>query len=111
MANPAQPGHRGELPIGDATVPYVSHVHVASHLAAAYSTSPFARRGEPSLVLVWDGGCFPRLYWVDKDGRIEPGGEVFPLIGHSTRWPRSTSGRTAATSCPATSTTSRWPGS
>ncbi|MFI6779944.1 carbamoyltransferase N-terminal domain-containing protein [Micromonospora sp. NPDC050276] len=82
VPDPAQPGHRGELPIGDATVPYVSHVHVASHLAAAYSTSPFARRGEPSLVLVWDGGCFPRLYSVDKDGRIEPGGEVFPLIGH-----------------------------
>ncbi len=82
VPDPAQPGYEGRLPIGDTTVPYVSHVHVASHLAAAYCTSPFARRGEPTFVLVWDGGCFPRLYFVDVDGRIEPGGEIFPLIGH-----------------------------
>ena len=82
VPDPAVPGHRGVLPIGTEAVPYVSYVHVASHLAAAYSTSPFARRGEPTFALVWDGGCFPRLYFVDADGRIEPGGEVFPLIGH-----------------------------
>ena len=69
--------------IGGEVRPYTSYVHVASHLCVAYSTCPFAVRGEPSMVLVWDGGCFPRLYSVDADGRIEPGGEAFPLIGHT----------------------------
>ncbi|UJW29929.1 nodulation protein NodU [Saccharothrix sp. AJ9571] len=83
VPNPLQPGHVGEFRIGSAAKPYRSYVHVGSHLAAAYCTSPFARRGEPSFVMVWDGGCFPRLYFVDETGRIEPGGEAFPLIGHT----------------------------
>jgi carbamoyltransferase len=83
VPNPRQPGHRGAIVIAGAEKTYTSYVHVASHLAAAYCTSPFARRGEPSMVLVWDGGCFPRLYHVDADGRVEPGGELFPLIGHA----------------------------
>lgn len=80
--NPALPAYMGELKFGGELKTYDSYVHVASHLAAAYCTSPFALRGEPAFVLVWDGGCFPRLYFVDAQGRIEPGGEVFPLIGH-----------------------------
>ncbi|MEV0224784.1 carbamoyltransferase N-terminal domain-containing protein [Streptomyces sp. NPDC050704] len=83
VPDPARPGQTGTLVIGGQSRKYQSFVHVGSHLAAAYCTSPFARRGEPSMVMVWDGGCFPRLYCVDKDGRIEPGGEVFPLIGHT----------------------------
>ncbi|HEU5110711.1 MAG TPA: carbamoyltransferase N-terminal domain-containing protein [Micromonosporaceae bacterium] len=83
VPDPGRPGHRGELPLGRDVREYHSYVHVASHLAAAYCTSPFARRGEPTMVLVWDGGCFPRLYHVDAAGRIEPGGEAFPLIGHA----------------------------
>ncbi|SEM56591.1 carbamoyltransferase N-terminal domain-containing protein [Streptacidiphilus jiangxiensis] len=83
VPDPLQPGRLGELLIGGRSKKYESYVHVGSHLAAAYCTSPFARRGEASMVMVWDGGCFPRLYCVDADGRIEPGGEVFPLIGHT----------------------------
>lgn len=83
VPNPGRPGHSAEILIDGKLRPYSSYVHVASHLSAAYSTSPFAQRGEPSMVLVWDGGCFPRLYSVDGDGRIEPGGEAFPLIGHT----------------------------
>lgn len=83
ISNPSRPGHCGVFVIDHERRPYTSYVHVGSHLAAAYSTSPFARRNEPSMVLVWDGGCFPRLYYVDGDGRIEPGGELFPLIGHA----------------------------
>lgn len=83
VPDPARPGIVGEIALGRGLVPYHSYVHVGSHLAAAYCTSPFARRGEPSVVMVWDGGCFPRLYFVDADGRIEPGGEALPLIGHA----------------------------
>jgi carbamoyltransferase len=83
VPDPCQPGHVGKIELGGSPVDYSSYVHVASHMSVAYSTSPFARHGEPSMVMVWDGGCFPRLYCVDADGRVEPGGEVFPLIGHT----------------------------
>lgn len=79
---PGRPARTGEMKVGGRTVPFVSYVHVASHLAAAYTTSPFAEHGEPAFGLVWDGGCFPRLYFLDSDGKIQPGGEAFPLIGH-----------------------------
>ncbi|MER7273826.1 carbamoyltransferase N-terminal domain-containing protein [Dactylosporangium sp. NPDC000244] len=83
VPDPGRPSLTGQIVIGGKGLDYVSYVHVAGHLASAYCSSPFARRGEPSMVLVWDGGCFPRLYCVDADGRIEAGGEAFPLIGHS----------------------------
>lgn len=79
-----RPGHIGEIPLGGRSVTYNSFVHVSSHFAAAYCSSPFAARGEDSFVLVWDGGTFPRLYFVDAArGTVENGAEVFPLIGHS----------------------------
>ncbi|WP_329145004.1 nodulation protein U [Streptomyces sp. NBC_01456] len=69
--------------IGDLQTEYHSYVHLAGHLASAYCTSRFAAAGEASLVLVWDGGCFPRLYDVSSGGSVKAGGEVFPLIGHA----------------------------
>jgi carbamoyltransferase len=83
VPDPGMPNYNGDILIAGGFVPYASYVHVASHLAAAYCTSPFARRGEPSFVMVWDGGCFPRLYYVDESGKIDVGGEAFPLIGHA----------------------------
>jgi len=83
VPDPGVAGYAGQVEIDGLTRNYRSYVHVGSHLAAAYCTSPFAQRGEESMVMVWDGGCFPRLYHVDKSGRIEPGGELFPLIGHA----------------------------
>jgi carbamoyltransferase len=47
---------------GGADGEYGSYCHVAGHVLSAYCTSPFARRGEESLVLVWDGGMMPHLY-------------------------------------------------
>ncbi|MDA9421068.1 nodulation protein NodU [Bradyrhizobium sp. CCBAU 53380] len=60
---------------------YRSFPHVASHVASAYCTSPFAKVGEPAFCLVWDGGTFPRLYYVDRRsaGFIEC---LFPMVGH-----------------------------
>jgi carbamoyltransferase len=43
---------------------YASYHHVSNHLLGGYCSSPFAARGEDSLVLVWDGGTVPRLYTV-----------------------------------------------
>jgi carbamoyltransferase len=77
------PGYRGQFRIGGLTRPYTSYVHVAGHIASAYCSSPFARRGESSVVLVWDGGLFPRLYLAKHNGAVAAGGEVFPLIGHA----------------------------
>ncbi|MGW8331164.1 carbamoyltransferase N-terminal domain-containing protein [Streptomyces sp. NPDC055897] len=77
------PHQMGTFSLGGVAVSYTGYAHLAGHLASAYCTSPFAARGESSLVLVWDGGCFPRLYQVATDGTVENGGEVFPLIGHA----------------------------
>ncbi|WP_410469830.1 nodulation protein NodU [Bradyrhizobium sp. 33ap4] len=46
--------------------PYRSYPHIASHVASAYCTSPFARAEQPAFCLVWDGGTFPRLYYVER---------------------------------------------
>ncbi|MFC4008210.1 carbamoyltransferase N-terminal domain-containing protein [Nonomuraea purpurea] len=78
-----EPGYVGQIPLGGQTVTYSSFVHMSSHFGAAYCSSPFARDNEESFVMVWDGGCFPRLYYVTREGQVENGGEVFPLIGHS----------------------------
>lgn len=78
-----EPQHTGKFPLGGKLYPYTSHVHVAGHVASAYGASPFGQSGEDALVLVWDGGCFPRLYHVQPDGGIENGGELFRLTGHT----------------------------
>ena len=83
VPDPVSPGHRGVVRIDGADRHYRSYVHAASHLSVAYATSPFAARREPASVLVWDGGCFPRLYGVDPGGRVESAGAAFPLIGHA----------------------------
>lgn len=76
-------GYRGEVPIAGEQRPYTSYLHLGGHVAGAYCSSPFARAGEPSFVLAWDGGTFPRLYHVDPAGIVENGGPLFPLIGHA----------------------------
>ncbi|MEU9082797.1 carbamoyltransferase N-terminal domain-containing protein [Streptomyces sp. NPDC048357] len=78
-----KPGLSGTFPLAGEPLPFTSHVHIAGHISSAYCTSPFAERGEASLVLVWDGGLFPRLYSVDPVSGVENGGELFPLIGHT----------------------------
>lgn len=62
--------------------PYRSYPHVTGHLASAYCTSPFAKAGQPAFCLVWDGGMFPRLYYVERRGArfLE---WLFPIIGHA----------------------------
>lgn len=60
----------GPLPavVGPSGCGYVSFPHSVNHAMSAYVTSPSARRGEPALILVWDGGMRPTLYRLDPAG-------------------------------------------
>ncbi|MEU5247582.1 carbamoyltransferase N-terminal domain-containing protein [Streptomyces asoensis] len=78
-----RPSVSGTFTVDGFPYPYTSHTHAAGHVLSTYCTSEFARRGEPAFVLVWDGGMFPRLYWVDPEAGVENGGSLFPLIGHT----------------------------
>lgn len=69
----------GRLPAGPA---YRSFPHATGHLISAYCTSPAAARGEPSLVLVWDGGMPACLYTVDpRDRTVVAHGVVLDITG------------------------------
>jgi carbamoyltransferase len=81
--NVLNPGFKGEFFMDGYRTNYSSYTHSAGHLAGAYCSSPFAINGEPSFVLVWDGGMFPRLYWIDSDGLVSNGGHLFPLFGQT----------------------------
>ncbi|WP_027555863.1 nodulation protein NodU [Bradyrhizobium sp. Cp5.3] len=75
--------HKGlKLMLDGRNFPYASYPHVTGHVASAYCTSPFAKAGEPSFCLVWDGCIFPRLYYVEPRGArfVET---LFPMIGHA----------------------------
>lgn len=70
------------LVLGGSSRGYSSFRHATDHLYAAYCTSPFAERGEDSLVLVWDAGMLPHLYNVHGATlRVDALGPVFPLAG------------------------------
>jgi carbamoyltransferase len=81
--DPLEPRNGGSLVIGGAPRPFTSYVHIAGHIMSAYCTSEAARRSEDSFVLVWDGGLFPRLYFVQAGRGVSPGRELFPLTGHT----------------------------
>jgi carbamoyltransferase len=83
VPNLFQPGFHGTIPIDGQDRPYTSYLHLGGHVASAYCSSRFAVAGEPSLVLAWDGGTFPRLYHVDPSSGVSNGGALFPLIGHA----------------------------
>ncbi|GJM31006.1 MAG: nodulation protein U [Saprospiraceae bacterium] len=72
----------GGLSIQGKTYDYRSYMHVAGHVCSTYATSPYAKNGEPSFVLVWDGGQYPRLYYVDPEaGTIQNLGHLFFILG------------------------------
>jgi carbamoyltransferase len=61
---------------------YLSFTHYAGHVASGYATSPFARAGQGSYVLSWDGWMFPFLYYIDGATRKATNcGPALPLIG------------------------------
>lgn len=71
------------LKINDQSFNYDSFLHVTGHVLSAYCTSPFAQRNQASYVLIWDGGMFPYLYYVDPAQKsIENLGPIFQLIGN-----------------------------
>ncbi|WP_042159282.1 carbamoyltransferase N-terminal domain-containing protein [Paenibacillus gorillae] len=71
------------LKIGDTEVDYYSYLHASGHLMSAYCTSDFARKGESSYILIWDGGMYPRLYFFDYENKkVDNLGPIFLLIGN-----------------------------
>jgi carbamoyltransferase len=84
-ANLIHPVNFTGLPINGRKFDYSSYLHVTGHVMSAYATSPFAEKGESSFVLVWDGGMYPRLYYVDVESdtpKIENLGPIFLLVGN-----------------------------
>lgn len=68
---------------GDTVSDYQSFHHTTGHIMSAYCASPFARAGQPSFVLVWDGGVLPRAYYVRPEApHIENLGPIFGLLGN-----------------------------
>lgn len=65
---------------------YYSFTHVYSHLCATYCTSPFAKSGESSYILMFDGGSKSALYYYDVrsnnirfiDYITKFGGDIYP---------------------------------
>lgn len=55
----------GKLPIGNFSKAFESYPHVLNHILSCYCTSSFAKRSESSYVLIWDGGTFPKMYFVN----------------------------------------------
>ena len=61
---------------------YSSFMHVSGHVAGAYCSSPFAKSGESSYILAWDGGQYPRLYYFEaKTNEIKNLGHLFMFLG------------------------------
>ncbi|MFY1669584.1 carbamoyltransferase N-terminal domain-containing protein [Plantactinospora sp. WMMB334] len=78
------PYHGDGLPLGGRDRSYVSYHHATGHVFAAYSTSPFAARGEPAHVLSWDGGMLPLLYEVRPEPfAVRSLGPLLPLYGNA----------------------------
>lgn len=77
------------LELAGRLVEYLSYAHVAGHIFGAYATSPWAARGAASLILVWDGAMFPRLYLFDPARRsckllrqlFGFPGHIYPVVG------------------------------
>ncbi|MEU2611447.1 carbamoyltransferase N-terminal domain-containing protein [Micromonospora sp. NPDC007271] len=80
----AQPYELSGLALAGQRHSYHSYHHATDHLFSAYCTSPFARTGEPAVVLVWDGGMLPLLYEVHPDPvRVVNHGPLLPIYGNA----------------------------
>ncbi|WP_088993389.1 carbamoyltransferase N-terminal domain-containing protein [Micromonospora echinaurantiaca] len=57
------------LTVAGRELPHTSYPHATDHALASYCTSPYARTGQPALILVWDGGMPAVLYRFDPVAR------------------------------------------
>jgi carbamoyltransferase len=81
--DPLEPVSGTGLDLGSGPGPYLSYTHVAGHAAGAYLTSPWASRGLPALILLWDGAMLARLYLLDPSvPELRPLRPMFPFMGH-----------------------------
>jgi carbamoyltransferase len=64
-------------------ISFGSYMHISSHVIGAYCTSPLAKRKEDSFILVWDGGMFPQVFYMNANTKtIENLGPLFHLLGN-----------------------------
>lgn len=68
--------------LGERPTAYESYPHATGHAIGTYATSPWARTGEPALVLVWDGAMLPRLYHVTAGAARLVARPLFGFVGH-----------------------------
>jgi carbamoyltransferase len=62
---------------------YSSYLHITGHLAAAYCSSPMARAGEDSYLLIWDGGMYPQLFYYHANTNVVENVDIlFPVMGN-----------------------------
>jgi carbamoyltransferase len=67
---------------GDGAREFRSYTHTTDHALAGYCSSPYAAAGEPSLLVVWDGGTAPCLYHFTPDGpALRPLRYLTPVLG------------------------------
>jgi carbamoyltransferase len=70
------------LTVSGKIIEYLSYTHVSGHIMSAYATSSFAKDGQSSFVMVWDGGTYPRLYYFNAENEnIENLGHLFNFLG------------------------------
>lgn len=77
----SRPFEAAEL-FGEKLVKFRSFSHATDHALASYCSSPFAGRGEPALIVVWDGGMAPCLYHYDPARRsLQPLRWLLDVLG------------------------------
>jgi len=71
------------LKINGSVLNYESYLHVIGHILSSYCSSSFALANQSSYILIWDGGMFPRLYFLDPSvGQVQNLGPLFLLVGN-----------------------------
>ncbi|QJB32853.1 hypothetical protein HF324_16155 [Chitinophaga oryzae] len=74
--------YHDKLPLAGKLFSYSSYMHVTSHVMSAYATSEAARQQQGAYVLTWDGGQYPRLYYVDAgNNEVHNLGPLFFFLG------------------------------
>src|SRR5262249_26386340 len=59
-----------------------SYTHTTDHALSGYCPSPYAAAGEPSLIIVWDGGTMPCLYhFAPATPALLPLRRLTPVLG------------------------------
>lgn len=62
-------------------IQYKSYQHISGHIYSAYCSSPFAKEGQESFILVWDGMSYPQMFYYTAENKAQYLDYLFPLSG------------------------------